>query len=271
MTPDRSAEPSRQVDSAHSTVTWSNGGSLVVKRYLAPDRFTIFDRSRLGYEARVNRWLLRHPPPVRFPRLVGVDRAAGTLSFEAIDGDPVGLKFPTELDSATLDKMINLAWAIPARVTGCRWLRRFSLGARLRSAVAVGHLREGDAGAVLRAAPIGPPSLRFAHGDLTARNVLRSSMGELVVIDWEWAGLYPVGYEAAFLWLSVLDVPGARARVEASVPEGAAAWFWRSALCVQLVHLALYAPRPELAGLLERHLATRDELVERITSSPMAG
>jgi hypothetical protein len=167
--------------------------------------------------------------------------------------------------------LIGLAWTIPSRVSGCRWLRRFSLSARLRSAVVLGHLTGVDADGIQRAAAREPPRLRFAHGDLTARNVLRSSAGELVVIDWEWAGLYPVGYEAAFLWFSLVDVPGARARVERSVPPVATGWFWLSALCIQLVHLSLYTPRPELSEMLGRHRATRDELVERIVKTAKAG
>ena len=40
-----------------------------------------------------------------------------------------------------------------------------------------------------------------------------------MLVDWEWAGMYPAGHELAFLWLSLLDVPGARAKVVATVPE----------------------------------------------------
>ena len=56
--------------------------------------------------------------------------------------------------------------------------------------------------------------LRFAHGDVTARNVLQAPDG-MVLIDWGWAGLYPEAYDEAFLWFSLVDVPGGGAHVEA--------------------------------------------------------
>lgn len=37
--------------------------------------------------------------------------------------------------------------------------------------------------------------MAFCHGDITARNVLRAASGAPVLIDWEWAGLYPRGWD----------------------------------------------------------------------------
>ena len=137
------------------------------------------------------------------------------------------------------------------------------MATRLDGAEKAGWLTSADSAKVRAAAPAHPMAHQLAHGDLNARNVVSSRRG-LVLIDWEWAGLYPPGYDAAFLWFSLVDVPGARERVASSVPDRAEAWFWLSALAIQLLHLRLILPRENLAHFHARHLATRDELVARV-------
>ena len=100
--------------------------------------------------------------------------------------------------------------------------------------------------------------MRFGHGDLTARNVLGSPEG-MTLIDWEWAGLYPDGYELAFLWFSLVDVENGRALVEEHVDTEERA-FLLSALLIQLWHLQWYVP----TEFRDKHLATRDELIVRL-------
>jgi aminoglycoside phosphotransferase (APT) family kinase protein len=97
-------------------------------------------------------------------------------------------------------------------------------------------------------------TLRFAHGDLTARNVIATDKGP-VLIDWEWAGLYPPGYDRAFLWFSLIDIESGRLQVEVDEPA-----FLLSALLIQLWHLQWYVPEP----FVVKHMATRDELVARL-------
>jgi hypothetical protein len=80
-----------------------------------------------------------------------------------------------------------------------------------------------------------------------------------VLIDWEWAGLYPPGYDLAFLWFSLVDVPGGRRHVETMVDTGEET-FWLSALVIQLWHLQWFVPEP----FRPRHEQARDELVERL-------
>ena len=255
----------RRVESPYSIVTWSKDGTRVMKSFPSDrPRPQIFDRSRFDYERRVNELLRRHPPGVPFAPLVGADRRTRTLAFRAVDGDPVGAKFPTELDGASIDALARIAWAVPRRVPSSRWLRKLRLTGRLASAVAIGAVASGDVAVVRAVARDHPPSPRLSHGDLTARNVLRSERSGLVLIDWEWAGLYPIGYDAAFLWFSLVDTDGGRQRVAATVPSAVAPWFWISALLIQLLHLEIYLGRPELETFLPRHLATRDELVDRV-------
>jgi hypothetical protein len=75
-----------------------------------------------------------------------------------------------------------------------------------------------------------------SRGDLSPRNVLKRADGSIVLIDWERAGIYPAGFDLAFLWYTTARVPGARARVEAAVPPAQTAAFWLSLLLIALLH-----------------------------------
>ena len=146
------------------------------------------------------------------------------------------------------------------------FLRRFDLARRLQVAVDAAGLSASAAEELRRQATDDPPVLVFGHGDITARNVLRSApSGEAVLIDWEWAGWYPRPWDLAFLWFSLVDLPGGRAEVESAVPAADEAWFWRSALLVQLLHLGLWGLRPG-TPFRPKHERTRDELLERVLS-----
>jgi aminoglycoside phosphotransferase (APT) family kinase protein len=140
---------------------------------------------------------------------------------------------------------------------------RFDLARRLQRAVQHGDLEPDAATLLSRQAADDPPAIVFAHGDITARNVLRSdSTGEAVLIDWEWAGRYPRGWDLAFLWFTLVDLPGGRSAVEAAVPARDLRWFWRSALLVQLLHLSLGGLAPG-TPFRPKHERMRDELLER--------
>ena len=80
----------------------------------------------------------------------------------------------------------------------------------------------------------------FAHGDITARNVLCDRDGRSVLIAWEWAGLYPAGYEFALLWSSLVNIPAGRAKEVAAVSAHQGAGLlprWS-----ELLHLQMWRP-----------------------------
>ena len=58
----------------------------------------------------------------------------------------------------------------------------------------------------------------------------------LFLLDWEWAGLYPDGYDLAFLWFVLIDLPDARSVVEGRIRTDPTV-FWLSALLIELLHL----------------------------------
>ena len=249
-------------------MVWGPDGTWVEKRY-EQRSWPWFGRRHDPWEIqwRIGSLLRRQPPPVPHARLLAADRRARWLRFEAVPGEQLGEKFPLEVLDRDRDvaDLAALATAMAMyRPSGAGFVRRFDLERRLRTAVDEGALTAELADRFRRLAADDPPELVFGHGDITARNVLRSSAtGEAVLIDWEWAGRYPRGWDLAFLWFTLVDLPGARAAVESSIPARDEAWFWRSALLVQVLHLTLWGLRPGMP-FRPKHERMRDELIERV-------
>ncbi|HSP02413.1 MAG TPA: phosphotransferase [Acidimicrobiales bacterium] len=245
----------RTLTTTYTTLTWSEDGRSVTKvRDPAHDA-----RRRFRYELKVNTLLRDRPPPVPTPRLLDHDIGRRSLTFEAIGAEPVGPKYATELATEDLDAILTLTERLREFDPRRRWFRRLDSAQRLALAQRHGLLTTSQTAGLRAIARRAHTRYRFCHGDITARNVLRhADTGELTLIDWEWAGLYPDGYELAFLWYSLIDVPDGRERVEARVARPDA--FLLSALLITLWHLQWYLPGP----FREKHLRTKDELVERL-------
>jgi hypothetical protein len=235
----------------YSTIEWSADGCDVTKQRLP--RHDAVRRHR--YESRVNQLLGREPPPVPIARLLAHDRR--TLKFEAIRGVPLGPKYPESLDNDGVAAMIDLGQRLRSYQPRARWMRSFRSARRIELAGRHGLLTAPECNALQLVAGRVHTRRCFSHGDLTARNILVSD-GELVLIDWEWAGLYPPEYDLAFLWFSLVDVPNARALVESRVSSMDRLLL--SALLIQLWHLQWYTS----ANFRGRHLRTRDELIARL-------
>jgi hypothetical protein len=229
-------------------------GTLITKT-----RLPAFDaRRRFRNELRVNRLLNAHRPPVRTPPLVACNVQHRQLTFVAVPGQPLGPKYPLELATPDVDAMIGIAHRLRSFNPRRRWLRRFNSVGRLGLARRGGLLTDAQTIQLVAIANRVHTRLRFGHGDLTARNVLAGPDG-MDLIDWEWAGLYPDGYELAFLWFSLADVEHGRARVEAHLDTDERA-FLLSALLIQLWHLQWYVP----SEFADKHLSTRDDLITRL-------
>jgi hypothetical protein len=256
-------EAARMVSGTGCTLIWARDGRTVDKRYDAK-RSWFLDHMHRGFdrERRANQLLLRHPPPVRFPRLLSVDHRSAVLRFEAVDAEPYGPKYPTDLAAADVDALVDLAFAMRRyRPRGARAVR-FDPARRLHRAVRDGVLSPTAAAAFGERMRRTPAALRFCHADITARNVLRSAAGP-VLIDWEWAGIYPDGWDPAVLWFSLRHVPEARTRIEARLSPSHTEWFWYSALLIELLHLSMWSTRPDTA-FRAAHERERDDLVARV-------
>lgn len=181
-----------------------------------------------------------------------------SLTFEALCGNPLGPKYPQDLSATEIDAICALASDLAVYNPRRRWLRRFNPVRRLTLAHRAGLLDDRDHSAVTELARRHHQTFRFAHGDLTARNVLGHD-DQIALIDWEWAGLYPAGYDLAFLWFSLREVEGGRTRVETASNADETS-FLLCALLIELWHLQWYIS-PDFR---EPHLATRDELLDRL-------
>jgi hypothetical protein len=244
----------RRLETTYSTLVWSPDGSRVTKtRPSGGDA-----RRRFTNELRVNRLLNSERPPVPTPALLAHNVHEQSLTFEALRGTPLGPKYPQALDPAEIDAILVFARDLEPYSPRRRWLRRFHPARRLSLARTAGLLDDNEASALLALARQRHRKLRFAHGDVTARNVLAHENG-LALIDWEWAGLYPPGYDAAFLWFSLGEVEGGRAHIERSLKIDEQT-FLLCALLIELWHLQWYIP-PDFR---KPHLATRDELLRRL-------
>jgi hypothetical protein len=244
----------RRLETTYSTLVWSPDGSRVTKsRPRGGDA-----RPRFVNELRVNRLLTSAKPPVPTPALLAYDVHEQALTFGAFPGSPLGPKYPQDLAITEIDAILALARDLEPYNPRRRWLRRFNAQRRLAMAHAAGLLDDNGASALIDLARERCRKLRFAHGDVTARNVLAHG-NEPALIDWEWAGLYPPGYDAAFLWFSLGEVQGGRAHIERSskVDEQS---FLLCALLIEMWHLQWYIP-PDFQTA---HLATRDELLDRL-------
>lgn len=208
-------------------------------------------------ELRVNRMLLSESPPVATPRLLDFHRGTHSFVFERIDGQPLGPKFPFELDP---DDAIELTLRLGRYRPRRRWHRRLPLERRMHLHLRDGLVTASDADILVSTLTAHP--WHFAHGDITARNLMRDD-DRLFLIDWEWAGLHPSGHDLAFLWFTLIDAPDARSRVEEAVTDRRT--FLANAAAVTLLHLQMWRERPprysQFVGNHTRSLhATLDEL-----------
>ena len=243
-----------RLETTYSTIEWSSDGGFVTKTRLpAADA-----RRRFRNELRVNLLLSSHRPPVATPALVGHDARRMSLTFVAVPGEPLGPKYPHDLPAAHVDATVALAQRLRSYNPRRRWLRRFDSIRRLELARRAGLLTDEQTAELVAVSRRVHTRLRFAHGDVTARNVMHDR-GHFVLIDWEWAGLYPDGYELAFLWYTLVDHDRGRAHIEA-LADGDKTAFLLSALLIQLWHLQWFLP-PEFR---EKHLGTRDDLIARL-------
>ena len=256
-----------------STIRWSLDGTRVTKRYeptanadkLGP-RTTILDHHYSGsepwtrhfaYELRVNQLLTRHRPPVPTPRLVCHDRRALALEFEAVVGHRLGPKFPLDLAGQDLEGLISLATSLRSYRPRPRWLRKLPIQSRLRRALQIGLLSESEYQGLQRISSRIEIRWVFAHADINPSNIVASDDG-FFLLDWEWAGLYPDGYDLAFLWFVLIDLPDARSAVEDRIRTDPTV-FWLSALIIELLHLEWFEGK-----FRPQHEAIRDALVAKL-------
>ncbi len=211
---------------------------VVVKRIAGEERLRLLPTRHDSFinELRIGRLFAHVAPAVAFPRLLAADEQQRTLTFEAIgDGVALGEKYADDLPVDDLDLALGAAYVLDGFDVRRSWMYRPPVDQWIEHHRQQGHLGTGEAALATRTCRAAGAG-RFAHGDLSPRNILKRADGSIVVIDWERAGLYPAGFDLAFLWYTTARVPGARARIEAAVPPAQRATFWLSLLLIALLH-----------------------------------
>jgi hypothetical protein len=99
-------------------LTWSADGAAVTKT-LVPHlviphwAFLLGTPRRAGLnELSANKLLREHRPPVPVPLLLGSSRRGPSMTFEAVDGAPLGPKFSVSLSGPEVDGLIAIALAL---------------------------------------------------------------------------------------------------------------------------------------------------------------
>jgi len=105
--------------------------------------------------------------------------------------------------------------------------------------------RDAALAAIDAHAPVAP-----SHGDLLLRNAMQTADGELVLIDWECAGLHVADWDLALLWTQL--AASGRQAVEAAIGDGPRRRAFLAlvvfALCREVVFLDAFRIPPEHRG-----------------------
>lgn len=212
---------------------------VVIKRIAGEERLRLLPTRYDSFvnELRIGRLFAHVAPAVPFPILLAADETRRTLTFEAVtDGVALGEKYADDLLLDDLGLMLGAACMLGAFDVRRSWMYRPPVEQWIEHHREQGHLGAAEAALAARAFQAAGEG-RFAHGDLSPRNILKRADGSIVLIDWERAGVYPAGFDLAFLGYTTGRIPGARARIEAAVPQAQRAAFWLSLLLIALLHV----------------------------------
>jgi aminoglycoside phosphotransferase len=209
---------------------------VLAKRLVKPDAVWAWYFAR---ELALYRAFAAAPPGARTPRLIAA--ADDMLVIERISGEPLAAKrrpaamLPIRTIAALLAAGDELARYAPpvtpkplARVHSQLHERLLEIPDEpswvqdgLRLAARRGLLAEPHA-RTLDDALARYPATAFAHGDMLLRNAICDDDDELVLVDWECAGIYPRDWDRALLWTQ-LAAP-ARGLVEDAVRDSGGRW-----------------------------------------------
>lgn len=220
-----------------STIEFASG--VVVKRIAGEERLGMLPTRHDSFvnELRIGRLFAHSPPAVPIARLLAADETQRTLTFEAItDGVALGEKYADDLLLDDLGLVLGAASTLSGFDVRRSWMYRPPVEQWIEHHHDQGRLSAAEAALAARAFRSADEG-RFAHGDLSPRNILKRASGSIILIDWERAGIYPAGFDLAFLWYTTGRVPAARACIEAAVPRAQSASFWLSLLLIALLHI----------------------------------
>jgi len=191
-------------------------GPVVVK--LLTDHRPPWERKSVA-EIGVYRAFARTAPPVRVPRLVAADERGHVLIIERVPGrHPVRDRdrHPTHaIHSDDVEAMLRAvtdlaAWNPPDPT----FAPVSDVAERIVRYRRAGLVEDDDHQALLRLLTRTEDARQIAHGDPLPTNFLLADDGTPTMLDWEFIGRYPPGYDLAVLWVLLWATPGARDRIE---------------------------------------------------------
>lgn len=250
----------------------AEGGVVVEKRLLATEALWV---KMFENERSVGELFTYHHPPFEAPRLISSSQEPPVLVFEAVEGRPLAVeRYPDRLPPGGATQLVDLAGLISSYSVEQALLRRLyserpraDVARRLRRYEDQGILPPGTCRKTAEAARSAARAWRFAHGDFLLTNIIESNRA-LIVVDWEFAGLHPRGFDVSLLWASLVRSPRDRRAIAAALEaqhqlEGDEGW---SIVISVLVLLAreiriLRDDRPDQGPLLAAQRATLSALL----------
>lgn len=193
-----------------------HGHPVVIKILRSSDTFW---RDKFHHEIGVYQAFATTPPPVRVPELVHTD-GHRVLILEDIPGDVIDTeRYPTSpLTTPILDTVLDAvvtfaAWAPPAGA-----LRPvFDYPDRIVRYHRAGFFDDADHAALGALLDEAGPADQVGHGDPLPANILLTAIGEPVLLDFEFTGLFLPGFDLALLHTLLAGTPGAQNAIDALV------------------------------------------------------
>lgn len=197
--------------------TGHHGDQPVIVKVLRDD--DDFWAAKFAHEIRLYRAFSEYPPPVRVPDLVHA--AESVLVVERVPGTVVDTeRYPEHpLDAATVDGVLAAVtefagWSPPEGVL----TPVFDVPDRIERYHQHGWFTAADRDALHTLLQQLPAPATPAHGDPLPANLLRTT-GTVALVDFEFTGLFPAGFDLAMLHTLLAATPGAQARIENLVAE----------------------------------------------------
>jgi hypothetical protein len=173
----------------------------------------------------------------RVPRVLAVDTDWDLLSVETIEGRRFGAERPHALADGAVLRAIVAAKTITREIPRDARLAALPVAHHLHHHTDTGLLSPDDAHTLAAAMATSPIGWAFAHGAFSPGVIVAQPQDAVAVTDWKQAGIYPTGWDLAYLWFTTRAIPDARHTITTAVANEHRSSFWLSALLIVADHV----------------------------------